>query len=230
MNSPDRYDIEARYAPALVCSVPFLFFGFYFFSGLATEFWHSAFAVNTGTISLSSAIFFVLVHFCRMVGKIIEEKMYRDGLNFPTTTLLLDNSTNLSEDRKAKIIAKIKSSFGTNIKNRTEGSDSDRRLIHESVGQIRSLFYKKSPMLLQRNIQFGFAKNLLGGSILATLAAIIGLILSKVMSNEQAAGVSLLLVSIYAALALFSYVLVRFTAKHYAHTLYDEFLSYNKVN
>lgn len=224
INTPDRYDIEARYVPALVCTIPFLFLGFYYLNGLDSAFWRSTFAVNVGSISFSSAIFFMLVHFCRAIGKAIEEKIYRDGLSFPTTEFLLDNNTSLSKERKSEIIKKVNDKFGVDITNRTGNTDTNRLLIHECVSQIRSVLRKNNPMILQRNIQFGFAKNLLGGSVLAFFTSTFGLAASVAASNNQATRVSFVLICCYSVLVLASFLLMRLAAKHYAHTLYEEFL------
>jgi len=224
---PDRYDVEARYVPALICSVPFLFLGFYYLNGLDSIFWQSAFALTIGSVGFSTALFLVVIHFCRAIGKAIEEKMFRRGLTFPTTEFMLNEDTNLSPERKAKIISKVKQKFDIDLSKKISGSDQDRRAVHEAVGQIRSMFHKNSQLIQQRNIQFGFTKNLLGGSVLAVTVSMIGVILSIVTSNSVALKVSFVLLASYFILGLASFSLVRFTARHYAHTLYDEFLASN---
>lgn len=221
----DRYDIEARYVPALVCSVPFLFFGYYFFNGLDGAFWQSAFALTIGSVGLSTALYLVAVHFCRTIGKVIEENWFRRGLAFPTTEFLLDTDANLTPNRKAEIRRKIKKQFKIDLGSVSEDTDANRRLIHEAIGQIRTVFYRNNHLIQQRNIQFGMTRNLLAGSLIATGVSSAGLLLSSLLSNGTASAVALTLLIMYVLLALASAALVKFTARQYAHTLFNEYMA-----
>ncbi len=221
----DRYDIEARYAPALASSVPFLFFGYYFISGIDGAFWQSAFTLAIGSIGLSTALYLIAVHFCRTLGKILEDKLFRNGLDFPTTDFLLDGDTNLTPDRKKQIREKIKQRFNINLESTGKDTDANRRQIHEAVGQIRNIFYLKNHLIQQRNIQFGTTRNLLAGSIVAITFSALGTLLAWVVGNDTATKVAVVLFLIYVLVALFSAFLLKFTARHYATTLFDEFIA-----
>lgn len=222
---PDKYDVQARYVPALVCSVPLLFLWFYYLKGLDGSFWQSVSVVAIGSLGLSTALFIVVVHFGRAIGKLMEEKMFKRGLTFPTTEFLLDTDNNLSPDMKAKIISKIHARFGIQLSARTKDTGINRRAIHEAIGQVRSMFYKKNPMVLQRNIQFGLSKNLFGGCVLATGASILGLILSLPSHDTTTLQIAASLIAIYSVVGIGSFVLIPFTARHYATTIYDEFMA-----
>ncbi len=224
-HSVDRYDIEARYVPALVCSVPFLFLGYYFINGIDGAFWQSAFALTVGSVGLSTALYLVAIHFCRTIGKVIEEKWFHKGLTFPTTEFLLDSDTSLTPRRKAEIRRKIKDRFKIDLSTATEGSDANRRLINEAVGQIRKIFYGDNHLVQQRNIQFGLTRNLLAGSLIAIVISAAGLLLSDLTDNPTASAMALTLFGAYTLLAIVSAALVKFTARQYASTLYDEFIA-----
>ena len=185
----DKYDVQARYAPALLCSVPFILLGFYFLNDIDSTFWSSAFGMSIGSLSLSAAMYVLASHACRIVGKVLEEKIFNNGADFPTTLFLLDGDANFTPERKKMIYSKINTEFGVDLSGKTSDSPQNRRLIHECVGQIRSKFYKKNEMVLQRNIQFGFAKNLAGGSLIAIIASIVGLAVSQVVNNSKAASI-----------------------------------------
>lgn len=220
----DKYDIQARYTPALLCSVPFMLLGFYFLNNIDSAFWSSAFGMSIGSLSLSAAMYVLASHSCQIVGKVLEERIFNNGDDFPTTTFLLDSDTSLTPERKKMIYSKINKEFGVDLNHKTSDSPKNRRLIHECVGQIRSKFFKKNEMVLQRNIQFGFAKNLAGGSLIAILACIVGLAVSQLINNPKATSLSLVLLLIYVIVGVGAYFSIRFTAKHYANTLFDEFL------
>jgi hypothetical protein len=122
------------------------------------------------------------------------------------------------------VIAKIKSEFKINLKGKTSDSPANRVAIHEAIGQIRKKFYKNSEMLLQRNIQFGFARNLAGGSIVAAIVSALGAAISLIVGATTAFQVLCCLLIGYTVVGLVTFWAIRFTAKHYAHTLFDEFL------
>lgn len=221
----DRYDIEARYIPALACAVPFLFFGYYFINGIDGAFWQSAFTLTVGSVGLSTALYLIAIHFCRTLGKVIEEKWFRKGLSFPTTEFLLDSDTNLTPSRKAEIRGKIKKRFKIDLSNSTGGTDTDRQRIHEAIGQVRKIFYRDNHLVQQRNIQFGLTRNLLAGSLVASAVSAAGLLISSLASNSTASAVATILLVSYALLAAISALLLKFTARQYACTLFDEFIA-----
>ena len=222
---PDRYDIEARYVPALVCSVPFAFLGFYYLSGIDQAFWQSAFTLTAGSVTLSAALFVTAIHFCRTIGKMIEVNLFRNGLQFPTTNFLLDKDANLTPDRKSKIRKKVLTSFDVDLTNATEDTEHDRRLIHEAVGHVRKSLYKKSPLVMQRNIQFGLTRNLLSGSLIASVVSAFGLALSNATHNAAAGNLAAVLLACYLLIGISSALLLRFSARQYVYALYDEFLA-----
>jgi hypothetical protein len=222
----DRYDIEARYVPALACSVPFLFFGYYYINGIDGAFWQSALTLTVGSIGLSTALYLIAIHFCRTLGKVIEEEWFRKGSGFPTTEFLLDSDTNLTSSRKAEIRAKIKKQFKIDLSTATEGTYTDRKRIHEAVGQVRKIFYRNNHLIQQRNIQFGLTRNLLAGSLVAIIVSAAGLLLSSLAYNAAACTVATILLTLYVLLAAISALLLKFTARQYACTLFDEFIAY----
>lgn len=222
---PSKYNFEARYVPSLVCSVPFFFLGYYYVVGIDSDFWSSAAGLAIGGVGISTAMLIVMVNFCRNLGKLIEEKMFDDGLAFPTTTFLLDIDDNLSPSYKAKVIKKIKEKFSIDLSYETEGTVTNRRVINEAVKHINSMFYGKNSLLLQRTIQFGFAKNLFAASIIAAAFSELGVVISAFSNNIAAMNVSTVLLVTYIVLGLVSFASIRFTAHHYAQALYGEFLA-----
>lgn len=221
----NRYNIEARYTPSLVCSVPFFFFAYYYLQNVDNEFWSSAAGLTIGGIGLSTAMLIVMVNFCRNLGKFIEEKIFKDGLEFPTTTFLLDTDTNLSKGYKKSVIKKIKDEFDIDLSDETEGTIANRRTINEAVRRINSMFFGKNDLLLQRNIQFGFTKNILAGAIIALSVSDFGVTVSALTNNITAMHVAAILAVLYGLVALIAVTSVRFVARHYAQALYGEFMA-----
>ena len=144
MASLNRYNIESRYIPSLVCSVPFFFLGYYYLVGIDSQFWSSVTGLTLGGIGFTTAMLIVMVNFCRNFGKFLEEKVFNDGLSFPTTMFLLDNDTNLSPSYKMTVIKKIKEKFDIDLTHETEGTVANRRTINEAVRRINNIFFGRS--------------------------------------------------------------------------------------
>jgi hypothetical protein len=220
----DRYDIEARYVPALVCSVPFLFFGYYFISGLDGAFWQLVLTQAVGSLALTTALYLVAIHYCAAIGKVVENRWFNEGLSFPTTEFLLNKDVHLTQNRKSLIRHKINERFNLDLNRATGDTVTNRRHIHEAVGQIRSAFYRKNHLIQQRNIRFGITKNLLAGSTIAGIMSAFGYLLSSWVGNDTASSVALALFVLYILLAIVSGALIKSTAQQYAYALYDEFI------
>jgi hypothetical protein len=222
---PDKYEIRTHYMPALLCSAPFMALGIYFIAQLDDRFWDSVLTQAFGGVTMSFALYFLAAFTCRHVGKWLEDRVFGQGKDFPTTKFLLDSDTNLSHERKQEIYAKIKTEFNIDLAGKTDGGSAGRKRIHEAIGQIRQRFFKKNEMILQRNIQFGFAKNVTGGAIVAVITSLLLCVLSVLSGQHQVLKVSVLLLCAYILLGLYGLAAMKSNAGRYAHTLFDEFLA-----
>ena len=219
----DKYDIEARYVPALACSVPFMAFGYYFLKNIDSKFWDATSALAIGSLGISAAMFLVAIHLSTTVGKVIELKLFRGGLNLPTTEFLLAESTYLSEDRKKAIRNKIKNKFGVDIRKKTEGTLQNRQVINEAVGEVRRSM-RKNKFVLQKNIQYGLTRNLLSGSMLAFLASLAVFMTGNLVHNTTAVTVATVMIFLYLLFAGTAALLFMHAARQYASMLFDEFM------
>jgi hypothetical protein len=225
MMMPEKYEIQARFTPALLCSAPFIAFGFYFLSGADKGFWSTLLAQAVAGVSMTFALYYLAAFVCRQIGKWLEDKMYGNGLNFPTTDYLIEGSILCSSERQDSIRYKIEQEFGIDLAAKKADTGANRRRINEAVAAVRRKFFKKSEIILQRNIQFGFAKNLAGGAILSFVASLLLGIISVASLNYTSATVSALLAVWYASLSAFGLMAMRSNAIRYAHTLFEEYLA-----
>jgi len=221
----DKYELRAQFMPALLCSAPFIAFGFYFLSRLDTTFWGALLAQTVGGITMTFALYYLAAFVCRHVGKWLEDWMFKEGKDFPTTSFLLDRDANCSPERKKEILVKIKKEFEINLEGKTTDTAANRRRIHEAIGQVRRRFFKKNEMILQRNIQFGFSKNIAGGALVSALVSMALTLLAVLANDQQALQIALVLAVIYLVLAVYGLVSMGSNAKRYAQTLFDEFLA-----
>ncbi len=221
---PDRYDIEARYVPAVLSSAPFIALGFYFIAGIDVGFWSKLFTLSFGGITMTIALYKLAEQSCRLAGKYIEYRLFKDGLYFPTTTYLIATDNTLSPERKQKLYKKIKKLHKVDLSATSTDTPENRRRINEVVGQVRRVFIGKDTMVAQRNIQYGFFRNLAGGTLLAIPASIVCIILAAIVNSVAAARVSEVLLAAYLLIFIFAVPILRFLGKQYAITLFDELL------
>ena len=174
---------------------------------------------------MTAGLYFLAAYTCRHVGKWLEDKMFDEGASFPTTQFLLEADSHLSEERKKAIRSKIQNDFDIDLNTRTSNTYASRQRIHEAIGRVRQLFFKKNDIILMRNIQFGFAKNLAGGALMALGVSLVILIISITTPLEAPISISISLIIWYGILSLYGLVAMRSNAKRYAHILFDEFLA-----
>lgn len=221
----DRYEVRAHYIPALLCSAPFIAFGFYFIRSFDEVFWASLFTQTIGGLTMSFALYYLAAFTCRHTGKWIEDVMFSHGKNFPTTHFLLDGDDSCSPERKVEIYQKIKTDLGIDLKGKTADTPKNRQRINEAIGAIRQKFFKKNQAILQKNIQFGFSKNTAGGALVSLVASLVLFLLAIQVKSVQVTYVLATLVFLYLILFLYGLIATRSNSRRYAYTLFDEFLA-----
>jgi hypothetical protein len=222
---PDRYELRTQYIPALLCSLPFTALGVYFLHNLDTAFWNTVLAQAAGGIGMAAALYYLASKICRSVGKMIEEKTFKDGREFPTSRFLMDDDDHFSDDFKQEIFRKVKNELGIELSGKTSDRATDKKRVHEAVGRIRQKFFQKNELIAQRNIDYGFSRNLLGGAIVALLASVLVAALSTLTNADTALRISALLIIWNILLIVFGWLTLRSNADRYAHTLFTEFVS-----
>lgn len=227
MNS---YYFKARLFPTVLTSIPAIFL----YNKLVAPIYHSqleniyAELPTITNVIFSGAIIFLLVQINRLLSKEIFQRLYfRDEINMPTTNLLLKSNKELETSIKQKIEEKIRSMFNITLLPLIEESTDElraRRLIATTVSQIRNVLRDNS-LLLQHNIEYGFFRNLAGGSFLAFLISIAILIYSQYTGDLVTRNISIILSLIYFLPIILSKVIIDRYGKYYAKILYEQFLA-----
>src|SRR5690606_34652102 len=137
-------------------------------------------------VIFSGAIIFLLVQINRFLSKELFQKLFfKDEINMPTTNFLLKSNNELEKSIKLKIEDKIKTKFDITLLSSIEESAEEtraRKLIAITVSQIRNVLRDNS-LLLQHNIEYGFFRNLIGGSFLAFVISLIILFTSHFVGD-----------------------------------------------
>lgn len=226
----NSYYLKARLFPTVLTSIAAIILYNKFVATLyhdKLENIYSALPTITDII-LSSAIVFLLVQINRVISKEIFQRIYfKDEINLPTTNLLLKSNNELESSIKQKIEDKIKSKFDINLLSAIEESANEqraRKLIATTVSQIRNVLRDNS-MLLQHNIEYGFFRNLIGGSFLAFVISLIIVVSSQYAGDIATRNLGWILTIIYFLPILLSKVIINRYGKYYAKILYEQFLS-----
>ncbi len=226
----NNYYFKARLFPTVLTSIPAIILYNTFVSSLYHDKLENIFSVlpTITDIILSSAIVFLLVQINRFLSKEIFQKFYfKDEINMPTTNLLLKSNDELEISIKQKLEDKIKTKFGISLLSRVEESSDvlrARKLIVTVVSQIRNALRENS-LLLQHNIEYGFFRNLIGGSFLAILISVIILVHSYCTCNLTIRNLGWILAITYFLPILFSKFIIDKYGKYYAKILYEQFLT-----
>lgn len=225
-----NYYLSARFFPAVLTSFPMLIFINKVIVMRYAEALQNIYQVLplVAHLGLSAAVIFLLVQVNRLVAKEIFQRYYfKEELFMPTTTYLLNKSTFFAAPIKTKIRDKIAGSFGITLPdNIAEQQDEEtaRKIIANAVSQVRVVL-KGNDMLLQHNIEYGFWRNLIGGSLIAFVFSIALAVYGMSSHAPQLTIFGSILSIIYFLPVLFSRFIISRYGKYYAKILYEQFLN-----
>ena len=226
----NSYYLKARLFPTVLTSMPAIILYNKFVATLYHSKLENIYSIlpTVTDIILSSAIVFLLVQINRFVSKEIFQRLYfKDEISMPTTNLLLKSNNELEPSIKQKLEEKIKIKFDISLFS-AENESSDelraRKLIATTVSQIRNVL-RDNTLLLQHNIEYGFFRNLIGGSFLAFIISILIVVTSQCIDDIATRNLGWILTTIYFLPILFSKVIIDRYGKYYAKILYEQFLT-----
>lgn len=227
----NSYNRPARIYPAIPCIIPVLIIYFYFLNNAIGDFvlFTKGFLKIAGVITVPSLAVFFFAHFGRSVGKFLYERIcFKNQLFMPTTNYLLHSNDKYSDDYKNSIYNKIKANFNLELLSKEEEKDNEtlaRKKIVEAVGLIREKV-KNGRLLLQYNIEYGFYRNLIGGSAIALLLSIFNwYFFAYIKSNDTAVFISTICIILYSIPVIFSKKIIKHHGDVYAEVLLKEYLS-----
>ena len=221
----DKYTLHARVYPTVLCIIPIVLFVLAIDDPTLAKLLSDVVAVQVvGQIGVGVAAFFLLMQLARSIGKdVFERFIFDDELEFPTTTYLMPTSSELSVALRTRIAAKTSELFDLELPTIAECEAdllSARRQARDIVAQIRGAAGKPE-LLQQRNWEYGFYRNLIGGSVVAFVVSIVA---AYGHAGTTVGYVCVVLSIIYLVILLSSPWLLRRSANHYARQLFSAFL------
>ncbi len=226
----NNYYFKARLFPTVLTGIPAIILYYRFVANIyhdKLENIYNGLPIITD-IFFSSAIIYLLVQINRFISKEIFQKLYfKDEINMPTTNLLLKSNNELETSIKQKIEVKIKNMFDIELlSQRDEEKDKERarKLISTTVSQIRNVLRNNS-LLLQHNVEYGFFRNLIGGSFIAFIISLIIVATSQYSADITIRNLGCILACIYFLPILLSKFIINKYGEFYAKILYEQFLT-----
>jgi hypothetical protein len=230
----DEYEIKARYVPTFFSLIPFsnflvVFLGHIFFENTIKNInW----MVIIADLGISFIIMLGLMQVqCTISKHLIENNIFgKDGLFFPSTTMLLYSGGLLSKDRKNQVRERLLKETGIKLSGeKDEKSDIEnaRLQAREAVNAIRTIV-GHGYFTITYNIRYGFWRNLIGGSFFVFLGALL-CICFYIFAHEWKGWVFFgAYFILFLGLFLFKRRILDGLAYSYADRLFSDFLSMTK--
>ncbi|MES2827389.1 MAG: hypothetical protein V4687_04520 [Bacteroidota bacterium] len=180
---------------------------------------------------ISFALVFLLTQVNRILSKEIFQRFYfKDEINMPTTNYLLWSNGYYEPVIKEKLRLKIHSMYDIELhspSDETADEESSRKRIMVAVSQIRNNL-RENPLLFQHNIEYGFFRNLLGGSVIAIIISISLALYANSHDDKNLFFIGITMILVYAIPLLFSKKILSIFGNNYAKILFEQFLSIPK--
>lgn len=226
----DTYYFKARLSPTVITSIPVFVFVIQVLKPLYGESLKKIFDILPMLTSLGiyAGLVFLSVQINRFVSKeIFQRFFFKEDFNMPTTNYLLWSNVFFAIDTKKAIREKISSSFNITLLNPSEEQQDDlraRNLIVHAVSQIKNKL-SDNKMLFQHNVEYGFIRNLIGGSLIAALFSIVIIIYALIYSDGALRNTGIILLIIYSMPLILSKLLITRYGLYYAKVLFEQFMS-----
>jgi hypothetical protein len=220
----NQYNLQARIFPTIICAIPILLFQYFF---LSEEI--SIFLVFLGNLKFAGdvTISIVILYFVSQINRFFSKTFFeKEEIYMPTTDFLLFSNSEYSNEYKVKIYEKLEKDFGLKLPIEKEQKKNEI-YSRKRISEIMSLARNKvgsGKLLLQHNIEYGFWRNLIGGTIFAVLFSGITTYFSYTESNKTLFFVSIILLIFYLLILIFNKFIIGRFGKMYAKVLIQEYM------
>ena len=138
----NKYIIEARLFPTLICIFPLFIFQYFFLNEKISGFLNYLGSMEfIGNTTFSLVLLYLMMQINRTIGKtFFEKRYYQNGLYMPTTNFLMISNNEYSKDYKINFHRKVKTDFNIELLNELEEKNNEikaRKKIAEAISLIR---------------------------------------------------------------------------------------------
>ena len=224
------YVFYARYLPALLTSVPFLILLNFLRIRFADEYMLNYLDIIPYLIQagLSVAMIFLQIQLNRFVSKeLFQRTIFKDELDMPTTRMLLWNNSYFDESTKNMLHKKISEKYDVLLATAEEEKTNEkeaRKRASIGVSQIRNSL-RGNANFNQHNREYGFVRNLVGGSFVALIVSLVIFIFAVILCDVSLRTLAVIMLVAYLPLVLFCNTLINKYGEYFAKSLFEQFLS-----
>lgn len=184
----DEYAIKAQMVPGVVAILPSLIFIITVLIRQKLLHEGNARMLQSGfVVILLLIVLFLFARLSRILSiGIWEKRLFKEGLNFPTTQLLLKSDCHLDNQYKTNLVKQIEVDSGLAFYSKAKEQKDEnmaRRHIREAVKVVKA---KTQSCIGTRRylISYGMARNLQGALIIGIGSAIIIAVMSKIINGN----------------------------------------------
>jgi hypothetical protein len=170
----DEYDRKARILPAVIVLSPGLCTFLIFLPEIRRS---SIFLLASGVVSV--ALVYLAAHVVRFLGASVEQSLWKSWGGAPSTRLVRWRDETLGQRTKAQLHADLESRFGVGLN--SEGVEAKDPIgadavIADAFRHVREYLrlHDAEGLWQKHNVEYGFARNLLGGRWLFSMVALSG--------------------------------------------------------
>ncbi|MCL3782701.1 hypothetical protein EMN47_20130 [Prolixibacteraceae bacterium JC049] len=225
-----KYTITARFFPAIITSLPLIILsGFIIGDDYIELFKNLKYLKIAGLATTPVILFYLFAQINRFIAKEYFQKKYFKGeIEMPTTMYLLYSNNQLSNEYKESIRNKIEQEFNLILPTQEDENtnvENSKLRISESIGLVRNKVGAGN-LLLQHNIEYGFIRNLIGGSPISFIFSISNIVIfSYFIDSKPAMITSIVLTVFYLTFILLSKFLINRYGEIYAKRLFQEYMT-----
>ena len=229
----NKYTIGARLFPSMISAVPFFVLGHYYLTPKIGDFVAIVSSYTwIGDLTISAAAVYLLMQVSRWISKpLFEDRIFDRGNQFPTTSFLLHTDTYYSSNYTHQIHERIIIDFDIILHSKQDEQrnlQDARKRIKEAISLVRNMV-SDSGLVLQHNIEYGFARNLAGGSVIAFItSAVSAFLFYFVEPIDTAFTVSVIISMLYGMYLLLSKRIMKYLGANYADVLISEYMNARK--
>lgn len=221
----DCYQLGARVAPGVLCAFPLVLMVLMarnsaVFAGIVSGMWSWVTMAGVQGLIVIGAI-----QSLSSMGKRYEDRIFDKGLKMPTTERLLWSNKESSDQLKRKVRSNLKTDFGIVLPSReSELADEHtaRVAIRDAVARIR-LRVGKGTWVRERNIRYGFVRNLAAGARLSLTLSIVGIGFAAWMRSPTYLALFVAMLVVYAVAVKTGRRTIVCNGEHYADQLLNEY-------
>jgi hypothetical protein len=216
----NEYNIKARIFPALLTALPLFLIKHYIINQ------HFSFSL-TQVIFGDISILVVLVYLFSQINRFLSKTLFEKKTDFPTDKVLLPSSSELSKEYRDNLAQKIKTDFNLTLPDLKDENENEQEVKIRIREIVKSIINKvrDGHLLLQHNIEYGFFRNLLGGSVVASIVSFVNIFLFLCyLKNKTLAVTSIILFFVYLLVIVFRKKPLKHFSEEYTQVLFREYL------